>query len=113
MPSRRLSLASGHSGSQSCSKRPSGRLLGLIGRLSHTSVHGRCLFLGGFIIRHEAESDVSGVWGFPKGFFQCERSELHRRALPLTLGLTRRRVRLRRATGLSLSALLSSILLRR
>src|SRR5699024_2636950 len=46
-----------------------------------------------------------------KGFFQWERSELHRRALPLPLGLTRRRLRLRLATELSLSPLLSRILL--
>src|SRR5699024_6034821 len=111
MPSRRLSLASGHSGSQSCSKRPSGRLLGLIGRLSHTSVHGRSLFLGVFIIRHEPSQMFPGFGGSPKGFFQCERSELHRRALPLPLGLTRRRLRLRLATELSLSPLLSRILL--
>ena len=63
MPSRRLSLASGHSGSHSCSKRPSGRLVGLIGRLSHTSVRGQCSFLGVFIIGHEAKSDISGVSG--------------------------------------------------
>lgn len=71
MPSRRLSLASGHSGSQSCSKRPSGRLLGLIGRLSHTSACGRCSFPGVFKVHRKPSQMFPGFGGSPKGSFNA------------------------------------------
>ena len=117
MPSRRLSLANGHRGSHSCSKRPSGRLFGLIGRLSHTSACDGCSFLGVFTIGHEPSQMFPGFGGSPRGFFQCERSELLYRATlgthrptPPTLRLTRRRLRLRLATESSRSPPLRRIL---
>src|SRR5690625_1548040 len=71
MPSRRLSLASGHSGSQSCSKRPSGRLVGLIGRLSHTSACGRCSFLGVFKVHRNQVRCFRGLGVPQEGSFNA------------------------------------------
>src|SRR5699024_9326885 len=117
MPSRRLSLASGHSGSQSCSKRPSGRLVGLIGRLSHTSACGRCSFLGVFKVHRNQVRCFRGLGVPQEGSFNASEASsidghpsTYRSAFP-PLGLTRRRLRLRLATELSLSPLLSRILL--
>src|SRR5699024_4443675 len=71
MPSRRLSLASGHSGSQSCSKRPSGRLVGLIGRLSHTSACGRCSFLSVFKVHRNQVRCFRGLGVPQEGSFNA------------------------------------------
>lgn len=60
MPSRRLSLANGHRGSHSCSKRPSGRVVGLMWM---TFSHGRARSV--FIPRRVQYRSRSQVRCFP------------------------------------------------
>ncbi len=87
MPSRRSSLASGHSGNHSCSKRPSGRTVGFMG-LTLSGESGRSVF----IPRHvqslpRTKSDISGdLGGTPKRALQGERSELLTSGPPHTYG---------------------------
>lgn len=82
MPSRRSSLASGHSGNHSCSKRPSGRTVGFMG-LTLSGESGRSVF----IPRHvqslpRTKSDISGdLGGTPKGLYRASEAS----SLPLAL----------------------------